>query len=323
MDIVPSLKKNLHGLCMEVFGSEEMLHAVAVRFGDFPPGETPSDIRFSLGSVESPGSYEIRRPEGSSRPFYQAAIGEALYFPAHDELYLDYGPRARVFCRPGLGECLLSVLRPEADQLWLATHPLFTIPLLEMLKRRGKYGIHAAAVARNGGSLLLPGTSGAGKSTLTIALLRAGFDFLGDDITFLEDADGLATLAFPEKVDVTDNTLSLFSELRCLDHGDKPLGWPKHQLRASDFYPSRVGWRTSPRAIVFPRVVDQHESALQPIGKDEAFLELSASVLLTEKESTRSHIKALADLTGSVPAFRLMSGRDLDRSASLLGNLLS
>jgi hypothetical protein len=159
---------------MEFCGSEEILQAAAVRFVDFPTGETGStDIRFSLGSVESPAFYEIQRPEGSFRPFYQAAMGEALYFPVQDELYIDYGLRARVCCRPALGECVLSVLRPEADQLWLATHPLFTLPLLEMLKRRGKYGIHAAGVARNGRSLLLPGSSGAGKSTLTIALLRA------------------------------------------------------------------------------------------------------------------------------------------------------
>ena len=324
MNIATSHKKDLHGLCMEVWGSEEMLQAVAVRFIDFPSGEDrPPDIRFSLGSVESPECYEIRRPEGPGRPFYQAAMGEALYFPEQDELYLDYGPRARVFCRPAAGECLVSVLRPEADQRWLATHPLFTIPLLEILKRRGKYGIHAAAVARNGRSLLLPGSSGAGKSTLTIALIRSGFDFLGDDITLVEEADGLKTLAFPEKVDLTDETLPLFAELHSVDRDGRPAGWPKYQLSASDFYGSSIGWRTTPAAIVFPRVVKQHESLLLPLDKNQAFLDLSASVLLTHKESTRAHLRVLSELANSVPAFRLLSGRDLDRSVSLLGNLLS
>jgi hypothetical protein len=222
-----------------------------------------------------------------------------------------------------LGECVLSVLRPEADQLWLATHPLFTLPLLEMLKRRGKYGIHAAGVARNGRSLLLPGSSGAGKSTLTIALLRAGFDFLGDDITFLEDVDGPKALAFPEKIDLTDGTLSLFPELRCLGNQGKRPGWPKYQLRAGDFYPASIGWRTTPAAIVFPRVVDQDESLLLPLDRKQAFVDLSASVLLTDKESTRAHIRILSELANSVPTFRLLSGRDLDLSVSLLESLLS
>jgi hypothetical protein len=309
---------------MEVRGSEEMLDALAVRFLDFPPGEDRSpDIRFSLGSVELPEFYEIRRPDGRGRPFYQAAVGEALYFPDRDELYLDYGPRARVFCRPTAGECLISVLRPEADQRWLATHPLFTIPLLEMLKRRGKFGMHAAAVARNGRSLLLPGSSGAGKSTLTIALIRSGFDFLGDDITCIEDADGLEALAFPEKIDVTDETLSLFTELSCVGRDSRLPGWPKYQLGVSDFYSSRIGWRTTPAAIVFPKVIKQHESIMLPLDKHLALLELSASVLLTDMESTRAHIRVLSELVNKVPAFRLLSGRDLDSSVSLLGNLLS
>jgi hypothetical protein len=324
MNIATSHKKDLHGLCMEVWGSEEMLQAVAVRFVDFPSGENrPPDIRFSFSSAESPEFYGIRRPQGPSRPFYQAATGEALYFPDQDEFYLDYGPRARVLCRPAAGECLISVLRPEADQRWLATHPLFTIPLLEMLKRRRKYGIHAAAVARNGRSLLLPGSSGAGKSTLTIALIRAGFDFLGDDITFVEDAGGLKTLAFPEKVDVTDETLPLFAELHCARRNGRPPGWPKHQLRVSDFYGSSIAWRTTPAAIVFPKVVKQPESLLLPLDKSQAFLDLSASVLLTDMESTRAHIRVLSELANNVPAFRLLSGRDLDRSVCLLGNLLS
>jgi hypothetical protein len=192
-----------------------------------------------------------------------------------------------------------------------------------MLKRRGKYGVHAAAVARNGRSLLLPGTSGAGKSTLTIALIRSGFDFLGDDITLLDDGDGIEILAVPEKIDVTDETLPLFSELRGVNRSDRPPGWPKYQLRASDFYSSSIGWRTTAAAIVFPAVVKQHESLLLPFDKHQAFLELSASVLLTDMESTRAHIKVLSELANNVPAFRLLSGRDLDRSVSLLGNLLS
>ncbi len=315
-----SHRKDLHGVCMQVCGSEEMLQAVAVRFIDFPLGEDRSpDIRFSFSSVESAEFYEIRRPERPGRPFYQAAVGEALYFADQDELYIDYGPRARVFCRPADGEWVVSVLRPEADQRWLATHPLFTIPLLEMLKRRGKYGIHAAAVARNDRSIILPGSSGAGKSTLTIALIRSGFDFLGDDITLVEDAEGLKTLAFPEKADLTEETLPLFAELRSVDREGRPAGWPKYQLRMSDFYQSNVAWRTTPAAIVFPRVVQQHESLLLPLEKKEAFLHLSASVLLTERDSTREHIKVLSELANSLPVFRLLSGRDLDQSISLLG----
>ncbi|MBK8480618.1 MAG: hypothetical protein IPL40_05525 [Proteobacteria bacterium] len=49
--------------------------------------------------------------------------------------------------------------------------------------------LHAAAlVAPTGEPTLLLGASGAGKSTLARALLRAGWDYLGDDLAFVEGA---------------------------------------------------------------------------------------------------------------------------------------
>src|SRR5262245_3573357 len=60
----------------------------------------------------------------------------------------------------------------EDGDLWTLSHPLFTLPLVEMLKRRGLYGLHAGGVCLHGRALLLPGTSGSGKTTLTLALAR-------------------------------------------------------------------------------------------------------------------------------------------------------
>jgi hypothetical protein len=144
---------------------------VAARFVDFPPGkaQTP-DIRFTFQSVRSPELHAVQRPKGPSRPFYDSVLGKAAYFPAEDGCYLDYGHGVRVWCCPASGECLVSIPEPTAEQSWLTSHPMLTLPLLEMLKRKGRYGIHGAGVAFDGNSLLLPGKSGAGKSTLTIAL---------------------------------------------------------------------------------------------------------------------------------------------------------
>ena len=265
----------------------------------------------------------IHRPDGASRPFDETDVGEAAYFPTMDVGYIEYGPRARVWFRPASGECHISILQPEADQqLWLATHPLFTIPMQEMLKRIGIYGIHAAGLARNGRSLLLQGTSGCGKSTLTIALLRAGFDWLSDDLVLLDPSSDLETLAFPEKIKATPDTLSMFAELHSVTSAAKPNGWPKFELRARDYFSSNIAWRSIPRAIVFPAITDQHESTLCELSTDETFLHLSSSVLLMEKESTRCHLSALAQLARAVPAYRLRTGQDFDHVAALLGGLL-
>jgi hypothetical protein len=323
MTICESCSIDFHGLGIEAWAPEYLLNALAERFAEFPSGRLrPHELRFEFHLVEVEEQHQVQRPTAPSRPFYQTEEGEAAYFPSVDVCYLDYGGRVKVLCDPILGNCKVSVLRPESEQAWLATHPMFTLPLLEMLKRRGKYGIHAAGFARDGRSVLLPGSSGAGKSTLTLALLRAGYDFLGDDLVLLEPGERIEALAFPEPIDLTRNSMSLFPELLPLLGAGKRTGWPKYQLRASDLFSATVTWRTTPVAIVFPRIANAVGSLLMPLASDEAFLELSGSVFLTEKQSTQRCLATLADLTKNVPAYRMLTGRDLDNAVSVLGDLL-
>jgi hypothetical protein len=219
----------------------------------------------------------------------------------------------------------MSLLRPESEQLWLATHPLFTIPLIEFFKRQALYIIHAAGFRGNGGVIVLPGSSGAGKSTLSIAFLRAGFQFLGDDMLFLqEESQGRAApevLAFPEDVDVTDQTAAMFSELASLIGTLRAAGWPKHQIVAENVYRVPIAWRGQARALVFPRIGDSDESSLAPMDKTAAFLALAPNVLLTDPPSCQAHLRLLEALVRTAPCYQLSTGRDFDRLPKLLSNL--
>ena len=74
----------------------------------------------------------------------------------------------------------------------------------------------------DGQGLLFTGASGAGKSTLTVALLRAGFGLLGDDTLFLtQNEEGIRALAFPDEVDVTEQTIGFFPELSAFSDARK------------------------------------------------------------------------------------------------------
>jgi hypothetical protein len=249
-------------------------------------------------------------------------VGEAIYFPKEDEVYLDYGGRVRALCKPAEGHCVLSLMEPHASQIWLATHPLFTIPLLEMLKRRGKFNIHAAAFARNRGCVLLPGTTGVGKSTLTMCLLRAGLDFLGDDMAFVEYSGELRVLGFPESIDITDTTASFFSELQILADRPKRPGWPKHEVKSTEFFASQLAESSVPKAVIFPQIANSSSSRLVPITADEAFLELAPNVLLTDAASSQAQFEVLAHLVKSTPLYRLSAARDFDHIAQLVGETL-
>jgi hypothetical protein len=214
------------------------------------------------------------------------------------------------------------------EDLWSLSHPLFTLPLVELLKHRGLYGLHAGGVCRDGRdgrdgrAVLLPGTSGSGKSTLTLALARAGFGFLGDDTLFLaRSSEGLKVLAFPDEFDLTDQTVAFFPELASLLDVDRPDGWRKRQLRAEQVYRANgaeVVWECDPGLLVFPRVAGVRESRLAPMPKDEALLELAPNVLLTDPASSQAHFDALAELVERSDCWRLETGTDLDEAVRLL-----
>jgi hypothetical protein len=79
-----------------------------------------------------------------------------------------------------------------------AITPALKAYLVQQILARDNYrlAVHAAALARGGDVLLLPGDAGSGKSTLAAALISRGFTFLGDDTVLLDDALGVRGLPF-------------------------------------------------------------------------------------------------------------------------------
>jgi hypothetical protein len=178
---------------------------------------------------------------------FETALGRLLYDPGGDALWIDHGP-IRGECRPSEGRTRLTFHAPDgqlSSLLWWLSHSLFTLTLVESLKRRGYYGMHAAGVVREGRGCLFVGASRSGKSTLALALARKGWEYLGDDTLFLRpvpEAGGttprgerllpsgagerlipsgaLEAVGFPETADITERTADYFPELR--SHAEKP-----------------------------------------------------------------------------------------------------
>jgi hypothetical protein len=278
-----------------------------------------------VDGAEGEGMAGAARP-ARGRPVYDPPGGAVLYDDAADTLWLELGPRLTAICEPARGRARLACAgNPEniGNDLWLLSHPLVTLPLVELLKRRGLFSLHAAGLCRDGRGLVLAGTSGAGKSTLTLALARAGFGFLGDDTLFLaRRPEGLRLLAFPDEVDLTDETVSFFPDLAPWLAAPRS-GWRKRQLRAEEACGAEVVWECAPSHLVFPHVSGRQESALIPVAADEALLELVPNVLLTEPASSQAHLDALADLAAASSCWRLETGRDLDGAVRLLAALFA
>ncbi|HWN44401.1 MAG TPA: hypothetical protein VNW71_19410 [Thermoanaerobaculia bacterium] len=301
---------SFHGLSLRVSAPDEVVRAFHARFASLPPdGDGPPDLLFEVQAEP------LERPE-RARTVYEPPLGEVVYDDGRDLLYLRQGLLSAL-CEPAAGRVRFSApsLREEepGEDLWILSHPLLSVPMMELLKRRGLFGVHAAGADLEGRALVLAGTSGSGKSTLSVALARAGFGFLGDDTLFL---DGHRVLAFPDEIDLTEESVSFFPDLQ---FAPPPAGWRKRQLRAAE---TRIVWESTPALLVFPRVSGRPGSELRAIDPGEALLELAPNVLLTEPVSSQAHLDALAGLARASRCYRLETGTDLDEAVRLLRELM-
>jgi hypothetical protein len=307
---------DIHGNRLDVRGPTEVRDALKVRLGSFVGGDGPPalDVRFLEG-------LRLERPAGKSRPVYDTPHGSVDYYPANDELWAELAG-VQMHCEPTRGRALFAAGTFRGELLYLATHPLMTICLMELFKRRARYPLHAGALADQAGrGVLLAGPSGAGKSTLTIALVRAGLGFLSDDIVFLEQQpDAVDVLAFPDALGVTEGTRRMFPELSAPD-GQSVTGFPKRLRRVEDVWDVAMPDRCRAELLLFPEIVPG-ASGLVPLPPGDALLRLTPDVLLTQRAASQEHLRAVGALLEQVSCYRILSGPQLDATARVVRDLL-
>jgi hypothetical protein len=316
----------LDGLHLAVFFDRPALaEALDTRLRHLAAGEKREpDLIFQFFCVPDDAPHPIERPAGRGRRISEPKAGEIVYFDESDQIYLDTADRVRLLCDPGRGRTSASIRESEAENLWFVSHPLFTLPLIESLKRRGRFSVHAAGFCHQGRALLLPGDNGSGKSTLSITLARAGFGFLSEDTVFLaRGPESLRVLAFPDEIKVSDETAGFFPELRHLPELPGAGGWTKREVWPDRVWGAEIVHDCPPDVLVFPRIAHQDRSTVTPLDRGEALMELASNVFLTEARSSQDHLDILSELVRDCACYRLETGRDLERVPELLRELLS
>jgi len=190
---------------------------------------------------------------------------------------------------------------------------IFLVGLSELLRSKDLFLIHAAALAKDGKGVLIPGFTRSGKTTLSIALLRGGFQFLSDDRPFLKkNEDGFELLAFPEALDVTEQTLSFFPELRrSLNHIFNSERYKK-EFSVDKVYPNAILNACCPKILLFPNIVDKEISQIKPLSKIEAIEKLLPhSLLVFEEKAAEKQFQFLCQFVEEMDCYCLDFGRDL------------
>jgi hypothetical protein len=244
----------------------------------------------------------VPRPGGPVRRLFEAEH-EFEYYPESGVLRL-VATGVAAECVPANGLLRIFVHTGDPRALFLASHLFLTLPVLEILKNHDRFPVHASGVALRGHAVLFPGASGAGKSTLALACVRAGWEFLGDDVVLLRGSDGerLRLHAFPDEIDLTEQTVRIFPQLA--DAAPTTRRWPKHRISPLDIPRLRIAAAVPPAALVFPMRV-AGPARLVPVSQDEALVALVPNVIRTERRVAQRHLDVLATLARTVPAYHL------------------
>ncbi|OOZ44760.1 PqqD family peptide modification chaperone [Solemya velum gill symbiont] len=184
--------------------------------------------------------------------------------------------------------------------------------------------LHAGGVAKDAGSILLPGASGSGKSTLTAALVCSGYTYLGDDAIPIKRETGEA-IPLPGRFNLKEGGRAVieerfphineFSEFNCRGRRVFYLRPPERQLPGSrSSYPVNC--------LLFPEYRTGVRTTLTHISPVEALKRIVSTNSLLRKSSDRDHFLGVIEWIQNTPGYSLVYS-SLDDATEIIGGLFA
>ncbi len=315
MDPAP-LRFDLHGLALELGSNHDLVRErLAAAFASRPIAAANSEalIRFQLDLSDQIPAAPLGAPayaEGDLIHYHFAPPRVVAHFPRYGQLRIDL-ERAAI-----RGEII-----PAAITTYGVFEDLVAIGLAPLVRRRGKFLIHAFAAAHQERAALLVGGIGTGKTTTGIALLRAGWRLLSNDSPLL-DAATTRVLSYPGLLSAYPETLEHFPELH-------PLLPASAEHRKVTFSAESVYgdvWSESAAAgvILFPRVEPVSAHRVEPLSAPETLrLLVPHAIERWDTEMIPQHLALLHQIAAQTPAYKLALAPDTTSLPGLVRELLA
>jgi len=192
------------------------------------------------------------------------------------------------------------------------------------LADRGRQSVHAAAVGRADGGVLLVGPGGSGKSTTALRCLEAGLGHLADDYCLVSTQGGPTahSLYAVGKVVGADDLARLASMQDSVINPEQ-LGLDKQVIDLRRHHADRLLHSFPVRAVVVPRVEPDRPTSLEPLRPAAALRALCPTTLLQRPGAAGEALLTMGDLVRRVPCFALHLGPDRDAVVPLIEGLLA
>jgi hypothetical protein len=180
--------------------------------------------------------------------------------------------------------------------------------------------IHAATVARDGSSAMLPAEMEGGKSTTTAALLEQGFEYLSDESASIDPVTG-RVFPFPKRIWLHRDALRFFPGLEeRLGDGEGLNGellerYPERHVRPEDLG-SRIGSPAPVRWIVFLEADREGPPRLEPFPKAEAVERMAHNSFNLYRYEDRG-VVLLSRVVEGAETYRLSGGTPKERAQAI------
>jgi hypothetical protein len=224
---------------------------------------------------------------------------------------------------------LAEIAPPDCEITPGSTSLMLHIALTLALRRLGLYHLHAAGLVHPGGPrVLVAGDSGAGKTTTTLALIEAGFDYLGDDSLFIQARTGpLEVFSFPREFHLGEATLHAFPRLAPLTRSHRAANG-RRTLDPRQAFPGRQRARmAAPDVLLLPRVGTGGRTEMEGLSQADGLGQLiacSATLIIDGLPGRDDNLALLRTLVHGARIASLTLGPDmLAAPSATLTSLLS
>ncbi len=206
--------------------------------------------------------------------------------------------------------CTLAANRLNLDERARPFHKM----LSAWLEDRGVQFVHAGLITHAGKGILFVGNGGAGKSTSSIACLRAGMGYLGDDFIGLGHDDGrFVGHGLYASCLLNVHHIKRFPDLQALAHAPNYDVEEKFVLYLTEAFPANLRRRISIDALVLPRVVEQPQTTFRAATKAATLMAMAPTSVMLLPRPNRAAFDRLTQLVSTTPSYWLELGRDVDR----------
>lgn len=211
----------------------------------------------------------------------------------------------------------------DADQLPLYEKgaPVRTI-LHWWLHHHGYQIIHAGAVGRSDGGVLLAGKGGAGKSITALTCLSSGILYASDDYSLLQvdPVPYIYSLYNTAKVRAAD--IGLVPHLRHAISNVHRLEMEKAVFFMHLHYPQRIVAGFPIKALLLPRVTGRPGTTITSASPADSLKALALSTLRQLAGAGRSSLRIIGQLVKQVPTYHLELGTDLNQIPQVILDII-